>query len=277
MSGRRTEETSTTLRGRVLSRLRSRASAESGAGDEPGVCNGVGFTDISYRTWFWCLVAVFSAVAVLVAGQVIPSRYAHLAGYFLYMSLACTFFPLNTLWIVLWLATEFPAWLVALVGAVGTSVANLNDYYLLSYLFEFDRVKRIRGRRGYQRAVAWFDRSPFLTLTVFSFLPIPVDLVRLLAISRRYSRLWFTAASFLGRLPRYLLLARGWQWLNLPKWSILVVVGGVAGLFFVRHVRWRGLWERVRRPREGSAPAIAEIEGAAGTGDDGDPTEVTGE
>ena len=237
------------------------AAAESGTppavtGPRPGPSWGPAFTDLSYRAWFWCFVAVFASVAALVVGRVIPGEYANLVGYFLYMALACTFFPLNTLWIVLWLATQFPAWLVALVGAVGTSLANLNDYYLLSYLFEFDRVKRLRQRRGYQRAVAWFDRAPLLTLTVFSFLPIPVDVVRLLAISRRYSRLHFSAASLLGRFPRYYLLARGWQWLGLPNWSLLVVVAGVAALFLLRHVRWGRLRGRAQ-PAEGPAVAAA--------------------
>jgi len=201
-----------------------------------------GFFDISYRRWFWGFVAFFAAVTFLVLGKVVPAHSANLAGYLLYMSLACTFFPLNTLWIVLWMSTMFPAWSVALLGAAGTSIANLNDYYLLSYFFEFDRVKRIREKRMYRRARAWFDRSPFLTLTTFSFLPIPVDVVRLLAISRRYSRVRFTVASFLGRAPRYYILARGWKWLALPNWCIAVVLGGVAAAFLVRHVRWKRVW-----------------------------------
>jgi membrane protein YqaA with SNARE-associated domain len=229
-------------------------------GSRPGPSWGPAFTDLSYRAWFWCFVGVLASVAALMVGRVIPGQYANLAGYFLYMALACTFVPLNTLWIVLWLATQFPAWLVAVVGAVGTSLANLNDYYLLSYLFEFDRVKRLRERRGYQRAVAWFDRAPLLTLTTFSFLPIPVDVVRLLAISRRYSRLRFTAASFLGRFPRYFLLARGWQWLGLPNWSLLVVVAGVAGLFLLRRVRWGRLWGRSQPAKEPAAAALSEME-----------------
>jgi uncharacterized membrane protein YdjX (TVP38/TMEM64 family) len=149
---------------------------------------------------------------------------------------------------------------VALVGAAGTALANLNDYYLLSYFFEFDRVKRIRRRRGYRRAVAWFDRAPFLTLTLFSFVPIPVDVVRLLAISRRYSRVRFTAASFLGRLPRYYILARGWQWLGLSNWYILPVMVAVAALFLFRHLRWRRLWERLRRAQQQPTAAIPEAE-----------------
>jgi len=219
-----------------------------------------GFTDISYRRWFWCFAALFSGVAFLVLGEVIHVRYASLAGYFLYMSIACTFFPLNTLWIVLWMATQFPAWLVAVVGAVGTSAANLNDYYLLSYLFEFDRVKRLRRRPLYQRAVSWLERAPFVTLTAFSFLPVPVDAVRLLAISRRYSRVRFTAATFLGRFPRYLLLALGWRWLDLPNWAILVVVGAAAGLFLVRHLRWGWFRERLASSRGGAAPPLPETE-----------------
>ena len=222
-----------------------------------------GFTDISYRRWFWFFVVFFAGVALLVLGRVLPGHYANLAGYLLYMSLACTFFPLNTLWITLWMAAQFPAWLVALVGAVGTAMANLNDYYLLSFLFEFDAVKRIRRKPLYEKAVAWFDRSPFLTLTLFSFLPVPVDVVRLLAISRRYSRAWFTAASFLGRLPRYYILARGWQWLGLSNWYILMVMVGVAAVFLLRHVRWRRLLGRVQPAAEEPVAALPEVEASS--------------
>ncbi|KPJ49444.1 MAG: hypothetical protein AMJ38_03340 [Dehalococcoidia bacterium DG_22] len=219
-----------------------------------------GFTDISYRRWFWFFVVFFAGVTLLVLGKLLPHHYVNLAGYLLYMSLACTFFPLNTLWIVLWMATQFPAWLVALVGAVGTALANLNDYYLLSYLFELERAKRIRQKPFYRKAVTWFDRSPFLTLALFSFLPVPVDVVRLLAISRRYSRRRFTAASFLGRLPRYYILARGWQWLGLSNWYILVVMVGIAGVFLLRHVRWSRLVGLAGPAAEASSRAPAEVE-----------------
>ena len=219
-----------------------------------------GFTDISYRRWAWFFVVFFAGVALLVLGNVLPGHYANLAGYLLYMSLACTFLPLNTLWIVLWMAVQFPAWLVALVGAVGTALANLNDYYLLSYLFKFDSVNGIRQKPFYLKALAWFDRSPFLTLALFSFLPIPVDVVRLLAISRRYSRRRFTAASFLGRLPRYYVLARGWQWLNLSNWYILVVMVLVAAAFLLRHLRWGRLLRGLRSVGGKRSGAVPEVE-----------------
>jgi membrane protein YqaA with SNARE-associated domain len=53
----------------------------------------------------------------------------------------------------------------------------------------------------------FFDRYAFLTMAAGSFLPIPVDVVRLMAISRAYSYWKYFAATFVGRVPRYLLIA----------------------------------------------------------------------
>ncbi|HJZ13086.1 MAG TPA: hypothetical protein VJ521_13100, partial [Acidobacteriota bacterium] len=45
------------------------------------------------------------------------------------------------------------------------------------------------------------------TLSVATFLPIPIDVVRLLAISRAYPFVKYVLATFTGRFPRYLILA----------------------------------------------------------------------
>jgi uncharacterized membrane protein YdjX (TVP38/TMEM64 family) len=65
----------------------------------------------------------------------------------------------------------------------------------------------VRGTRSYARAVGWFGRAPFLALAAASFVPISVDAVRLLAISAAYPRVPYVLATFVGRFPRYLLLA----------------------------------------------------------------------
>jgi hypothetical protein len=82
----------------------------------------------------------------------------------------------------------------------------------------------------------WYNQSPFATLAAASFLPIPVDFVRLLAISEGYNRFWFALGSFVGRWPRYFVFAiaadqfkLGWQW-----------VLGIAGATIILGL-WRGL------------------------------------
>jgi uncharacterized membrane protein YdjX (TVP38/TMEM64 family) len=160
--------------------------------------------------------------------------------FLLYMSVAFTFLPLPTAWIVLWAAREVEPFSVAVIGTLGTCIANLHDYYIIHYLFRVERVKKAKKTRFYRKAVEWFERAPFATLTVASFLPIPVDVVRILAVSTDYPRHRYALATFAGRFPRYLLLAYLGYELQLSNKVIFFVflataiVGAVKGISKLR-------------------------------------------
>lgn len=147
-----------------------------------------------------------------------------LAQLLLYTSVACTFCPLPTAWIVLWAARTVDPLTVALVATLGTCIANLHDYYIVTALCRIGRVQKLRQSRFHDDAVRWFHRTPFWTLTAASLLPLPIDFVRLLAISAGYPRRRYALATFTGRLPRYLLLAAlSWQ-LQLSNQVIALVL-----------------------------------------------------
>ena len=133
-----------------------------------------------------------------------------------YLSLACTFLPLPTAWIVGAVALPEMAvgsniWttalIVAAVGAAGSTVANLHDYHLFTLLLRTRRVANIRNTRLYQASAGWSAKSPFSLLVIFNIVPIPVDVIRMLATSYRYPRLPFAAANFIGRFIRYAVIA----------------------------------------------------------------------
>lgn len=134
----------------------------------------------------------------------------------IYVSLACTFVPLPTGWIVAALATRSVAlsesvWittaLVAGVGAAGSTLANLHDYHMFTWMLRHRRIARVRATRLHRRARRWFDRRPFSLLVAFNILPIPIDFVRMLAATCRYGLWPFAAANFIGRWVRYAVLA----------------------------------------------------------------------
>jgi membrane protein YqaA with SNARE-associated domain len=161
----------------------------------------------------------------------------------IYLTLCNTLLPLPTAWIILLLASDGvmlfeQAWLrlavVAVVGALATMMANLNEYHVLTYLLHFGLAKRIRRSRVYRWAVRWFDVSPFQTLTLIAFVPIPIDAVRWLAILRGYSRVRFGLAYFLGRLPRYALLAGLSVGLRLDAWGIIAIQAALIALLAAR-------------------------------------------
>jgi membrane protein YqaA with SNARE-associated domain len=202
--------------------------------------------EISSRRWILSFAAfLLAAGALFAASREIESlaRIEVLMILLLYTSVACTFLPLPTAWIVLWAAREANPVGVALTAAAGTCIANLHDYYILNYLLGLRRVGRVKKTGLYRSAAGWFGRAPFATLCAASFVPIPVDVVRILAVSTGYSRLRYTLASFAGRFPRYLILAWLGYELELSNRAILIVfaatvlVGAVKGLSKIRERR----------------------------------------
>lgn len=159
-----------------------------------------------------------------------------LAVYALYLSLCCVFFPAPTTWIVMLCASDAMAdaagvaehrvarlVVVATLGALATGMANLNEYHLVTALMRLKKLSRIREARSVTTAVRWFESSPFLVLLAVSLLPIPVDVVRWLAIWDRYPRGRFFLAYFIGRWGRYAVWAAFAMSLSLKFWHILAV------------------------------------------------------
>lgn len=207
---------------------------------------------LAWRSWVLGSSAfVLTAAAYLWIGRATPRQEGLEIVVFvlLYTSLACTFLPLPTAWIVLWAAREVGPFPVAIAATVGTCIANVHDYYIVNGLCRLGRVRRARETRLYVRAATWFRRSPFLALAVASFVPIPIDGVRLLAISVRYPRRAYVLASFAGRFPRYVLLALLGHELRLSNAAIGVVLLGVVVLGLGKGAL--GMWARVRSRAEG--------------------------
>ncbi|MFW6133056.1 MAG: VTT domain-containing protein, partial [Planctomycetota bacterium] len=156
-----------------------------------------------------------------------------LLGFALYLSVCCTFLPLPTGWIVAGVATRQAAvtgelWttvlVVAVVGGLASTVANLNDYHLMTWILRSRRVARVRDTRAYRVAARWFARAPFSILVVFNVLPIPVDVIRMLAATSRYPRAPFAAANFIGRSLRYGVIAFVTFWWNLGGIAVLALL-----------------------------------------------------
>lgn len=211
---------------------------------------------ISWRKWAavsFSFILVISALLLLSRGTPGFAKSEILLFYLLYMSVACTFLPLPTAWIVLWAAKEVDPISVAVIGTVGTCIANLHDYYIIHSLFRVEKLKVAKNTKSYRKALAWFARAPFATLTAASFLPIPIDVVRILAVSAGYSRRLYALATFTGRFPRYLLLSYFGYAMQPSSRTIFVVflvtaaIGIAKGLLKLREKRLNGSRTAARR------------------------------
>jgi membrane protein YqaA with SNARE-associated domain len=209
------------------------------------------------RLWFalylsW-LIGLF-VVALLMLKRYDTGDPAAMAAWVLaltgfYLSLCNTLVPLPTSWIVLLAASEdvmlfeSPLLRIAVVSILCTTasaMANLNEYHVLGYFLRSRLGDRIRRTHVYRWAIRWFDVSPFQTLTLFAFVPIPVDFIRWLAILRRYPRLRFAAAYWLGRLPRYAILAGVSVVLKLGVLEIVLIQVGIVVVLGAR-LAWTAL------------------------------------
>ncbi len=192
-------------------------------------------------------------------------------GYAFYMSLCCTFFPAPTTWVVMLAASDLIAvqmglsaspvvrlLLVATVGALGTCMANLNEYHLFVYLLRRKRVGRVRDTHLFRTASGWFHTNPFWIMVLFSFLPIPVDVVRWLAITAHYPRPRFFAATFIGRWGRYAIWAGLSAGLALSVRQIMLIQIVLGAGLLARIIS--GLIRRSRRHRPAAPAAVPPTE-----------------
>ena len=95
-----------------------------------------------------------------------------------------------------------------------------------------------------------------------SFVPIPVDVIRWLAITYRYPRAPYFLAYFLGRWVRYSCLAAVTIWGQLQIFHILivqVVIGGIALLKIIQQV------VRQHRKHNGEQPSDSETPSEMGS------------
>jgi membrane protein YqaA with SNARE-associated domain len=216
--------------------------------------------EVSVLRWFIgyaaALVAALAGVALLLGEQGwqgeaslsgvaeamrAMSPTAKLLVFAMYISVCTTFLPLPTGAVVAAMATREAAvagslasttLLVATVGAGASTVANLNDYHLFTWLLRSRHVAKVRGTKVYDASAKWFARQPFFLLVVFNIIPIPVDVIRLLAITYRYPRGKFAAANLIGRFIRYGVIAAVTYWLSSWRkdagWIAVLVLLGVA-------------------------------------------------
>jgi len=195
----------------------------------------------------------------------------------MYLSLCCTFLPLPTGWIVAAVATREAAVaagissnvlavalattaLVAAVGAVGSMLANLNDYHLMTLMLRHRAIRKVRYTRLVRLSARWFNKSPFAIVTIFSIVPIPVDVIRMLAAACRYGRLPFAGANLLGRFVRYAVIAFVTYWWDLG-WIAVVALLGLAIALGAARLLWMAM-ARAFRPAEAPQNPQVPSEGA---------------
>jgi len=143
---------------------------------------------------------------------------------------------------LLYYARFYPAWLLALVGTAGASLAEAVNYWLVDWAAELPKLAALRTGRVVRWSIAAFLRAPFWTTVLVIFSPIPDSAVRILAPLGKYPLPRYLGAVALGRYPRLLLFACSGALLRIPLPLLVIasVVIVLAGLGWRRLQHGRG-------------------------------------
>jgi membrane protein YqaA with SNARE-associated domain len=199
----------------------------------------------------WLAAYALYIIAMVVVTVLVPARFRVLTIGVTYLSLATTLIPLNVTAGVLFMASgqAMPGlvkWLlgsqelrdrifgsapanlpdplvVALLATLATVVANLADYHAIAWLMRWGKARKLARTKFYERIETWFGQAPFLIILLINALAVPFGADRLLAAPRGYSRAKFALAVFLGRLPRYYVVALVGRVLDFSWWQIILV------------------------------------------------------
>ncbi len=128
--------------------------------------------------------------------------------------------------------------MVGLLGVGGTIYVEHLNYHLYRKMFDSRILARPRGSRWLEWVVQRFNRSPFFTIWLCSWSPLPYWTVRFLSPLARYpvgKHLW---ATFLGRFPRLVFFAALGTWWQVEiGWLLWVTAASItlaAGLWWYR-------------------------------------------
>lgn len=115
-----------------------------------------------------------------------------------------------------------PVWIAA-IGTIGTGIVCFADYAIVEAALRHPRIKGASEARLFRWAVRWMTRWPFAIVALFSFVPLPVYVVRVLAPASHYPVWRYVTAMMVGRFPRFLALAYIGHAVQIPTWVLVAM------------------------------------------------------
>lgn len=128
----------------------------------------------------------------------------------------------------------YPTEWVALVAGVSVCIVELFNYHSINLIADRTRLSTYIQTTTYRRAEKLFLWQPFASVVIAALTPIPFAPFRLLAATSRYDLRRYIVGIFIGRLPRFYLLAWAGKALNLPLWMYGTLLASAFLLVWIR-------------------------------------------
>jgi ribonucleoside-triphosphate reductase len=184
----------------------------------------------------WWRAFVLALVAYALIGTLVLAFVPDLAGVFLlgaYCIPANSVIPFPHEPAILYFAQFYDPFWCALAGTIGSLIACYADYALVGAAMRSRALARTRSSRLVQWSTKWMRRYPFAITVLFSFLPLPISIVRILAPAVDYNVRRYMVAQVVGRFPRFYLLALIGHAVRIPGWILIGLGIGLVAMFLV--------------------------------------------
>jgi membrane protein YqaA with SNARE-associated domain len=185
-----------------------------------------------------CLILLVSFGIITLLFSCLLPAYRGLACLFWLSIISNTVIPLTPHEPILLLYGQlYSPLLVAICATIAVSLIEYINYQILVPVIELKKAKSFREKRYFQRAEHYFNKLPFTSLIVSCITPVPFFPFRILAVTTGYSIKRYVFSIFVGRIPRYYVLALTGQMLNLPTWVYIAVM--IAFLVILLGRKWK--------------------------------------
>lgn len=184
--------------------------------------------------WWRAFVLALAAYAVL--GTVVLIAVPDLAGVFLlgaYCIPANSVVPIPHEPAILYFAKFYDPFWCALAGTIGSLIACFADYAMVGAAMRHRALAKTRNSALFQWSTKWMKRYPFAITVLFSFTPLPISIVRILAPAVEYNVRRYMLAQIVGRFPRFYLLAWIGHVVMIPNWILIGLAIFLLTTFFI--------------------------------------------
>ena len=180
------------------------------------------FILLRLNNWWRAFVLALAAYAVV--GTIVLVAVPHLAGVFLlgaYCIPANSVIPIPHEPAILYFAKFYDPFWCALAGTIGSLIACFADYAMVGAALRHRALAKTRNSSLFQWSTKWMKRYPFAITVLFSFTPLPISIVRILAPAVEYNVRRYMLAQIIGRFPRFYLLALVGHAVMIPNWILI--------------------------------------------------------
>jgi membrane protein YqaA with SNARE-associated domain len=172
----------------------------------------------------WWRAFLIALAAYAVVGMIVLAFVPDLAGVFLlgaYCIPANSVVPIPHEPAILYFAKFYDPFWCALAGTIGSLIACYSDYAMVGAALRHRALTKTRNSRLFQWSTKWMKRYPFAITVLFSFTPLPIAVVRILAPAVEYDVRRYMLAQIVGRFPRFYILAWIGHTIMIPTWIII--------------------------------------------------------